>query len=214
MAFEAGFDCGNKHNATLRKSMDYHSGSRPSIQQCAKGTLKWNIGESLQIKMQNCDFYLWNQRLFKDWRWTLGLCLFKETQRTFFSRGSSRQTKNMVYQAYLPSEPMFQRFIQIWCSMPSPSRKGSLPWRWGLHFFFESVLLCFFSPLHSTFFFLPIFFCSQSSVSLDCIWNYRSSYHSRKRLVCPAMCILAVLSNPLVQTPVSPFPPLTVVTGT
>lgn len=33
------------------------------------------------------------------------------------------------------------------------------------------------------------FFCSQSSVSLDCIWNYRSSYHSLKRLVCPALCI-------------------------
>ena len=50
-------------------------------------------------------------------------------------------------------------------------------------------------PLHSTF--LPHFFvCSQSSVSLDCIWNYRSSYHSLKRLVCPALCILAVLSNP------------------
>lgn len=65
----------------------------------------------------------------------------------------------------------------------------------------QTILLQFFSPLHSTF--LPIFFCSQSSVSLDCIWNYRSSYHSLKRLVCPALCILAVLSNPLVQTPVS-----------
>lgn len=44
--------------------------------------------------------------------------------------------------------------------------------------------------------FAPFFDCSQSSVSLDCIWNYRSSYHSLKRLVCPALCILAVLSNP------------------
>lgn len=58
-----------------------------------------------------------------------------------------------------------------------------------------------FFHLHSTF--LPIFFCSQSSISLNCIWNYRSSYHSLKRLVCPALCILAVLSNPLVWTPVS-----------
>lgn len=47
------------------------------------------------------------------------------------------------------------------------------------------------------------FFCSQSSVSLNCIWNYRSSYHSLKRLVCPALCYIAVLSNPLVWSPVS-----------
>lgn len=52
-----------------------------------------------------------------------------------------------------------------------------------------------FSLLHSTF--LPSF-CSQSSISQNCIWNNRSSYHSLKRLVCPALCILAVLSNPLV----------------
>lgn len=53
---------------------------------------------------------------------------------------------------------------------------GNLPWRWGLHFLMWTVLLHFSLPLHSTF--LPIFFCSQSSISLDCIWNYRSSYHS------------------------------------
>lgn len=53
------------------------------------------------------------------------------------------------------------------------------------------------------FFRLPFFFCSQSPISLDCIRNNRSSYHSLKRLVCPALCILAVLSNPLVWTPVS-----------
>lgn len=65
-------------------------------------------------------------------------------------------------------------------------------------YFFLSVLLCFFftSPLNN----FCHFFLLTSSVSLDCIWNYRSSYHSLKRLVCPAMCILAVLSNPLVQT--------------
>ncbi|XP_063741262.1 msx2-interacting protein [Eleginops maclovinus] len=40
---------------------------------------------------------------------------------------------------------------------------------------FASIFL----HLHSTF--LPIFFCSQSSISLDFIWNYRSSYHSLKR---------------------------------
>lgn len=62
---------------------------------------------------------------------------------------------------------------------------------------FASV--CFNSPLNI----FALFFCSQSSVSLDCIWNCRPSYHSLKRLVCPALCILAVLSNPLVQTPVS-----------
>lgn len=78
---------------------------------------------------------------------------------------------------------------------------GPVPWRWGLRLQMWTIVLQFFSPLHSTF--LPIFFCSQSSVSLDCIWNYRSSYHSLKRLVCPALCILAVLFNPLVWTPVS-----------
>lgn len=53
----------------------------------------------------------------------------------------------------------------------------------------------------TSFFFLTIFtfyifnplFCSQSSVSLNCIWNCRSGYRCLKRLVCSALCILAVL---------------------
>lgn len=59
-------------------------------------------------------------------------------------------------------------------------------------FFFVFFKMFYLSTQH----FCPIFVCSQSSVSLDCIWNYRSSYHSLKRLVCPALCILVVLSNP------------------
>lgn len=146
---------------------------------------------------------MWNQRCIKDGRWTPGFYLFQETQKNIFLQSCHvdilHGLKSFFSQAYRPSEPMFQRLNQIWCSRLSPSIKGPLAWRWGLHFFFKkSVSLCFFSLLHSTF--LPFFFCSQSSVSLDCIWNYRSSYHSLKRLVCPAMCILAVLSNPLVQT--------------
>ena len=97
---------------------------------------------------------------------------------------------------------VFDYSILIQTDTPAhQSTQGPLPWRWGLHFLTWTILLQFFCPLHSTF--LPTFFCSQSSVSLDCIWNYRSSYHSLKRLVCPALCILAVLSNPLVWTPVS-----------
>lgn len=77
---------------------------------------------------------------------------------------------------------------------------GLLPWRYGLRVETWTDVLQSFSLLHSAI--LPNF-CSQSSISLNCIWNYRSSYHSLTRLVCPALCILAVLSNPLVWTPVS-----------
>lgn len=85
-----------------------------------------------------------------------------------------------------------------WCfsSFKYP-RSGTL--KKGIMLSSRTDFLVFFSsPLYlSTQHFCPILFvCSQSSVSLDCIWNYRSSYHSLKRLVCPALCILAVLSNP------------------
>jgi len=46
--------------------------------------------------------------------------------------------------------------------------------------------------IFSFYIFNPLF-CSQSSVSLNCIWNCRSGYRCLKRLVCSALCILAVL---------------------
>lgn len=79
---------------------------------------------------------------------------------------------------------------------PAPRMRITL---WKLKF----VLQIFFSSSTQHLFFSPSF-CSQSSISLNCIWDYRSSYHSLKRLVCPALYILAVLSNPpLVWTLVS-----------
>ena len=41
-------------------------------------------------------------------------------------------------------------------------------------------------------------FCSLYSISLDYIWSNSPSYSSPKRLVCPAQCIIAVLSYILV----------------
>lgn len=79
------------------------------------------------------------------------------------SCGYSTRTKNLFSQAYRPSEPMFQRFNQIWCSRLSPSIKGSLPWRWGLHFFLNQSYFSFFHL--STQHFLPIFFSAHKVLS-------------------------------------------------
>ena len=66
-----------------------------------------------------------------------------------------------------------------------------------------------FFPLHSTTY--PSF-CSLYSISLDYIWSNTPSYSSPKRLVCPALCIIAVLSNILVWNLIflPPFSQLTI----
>ena len=63
----------------------------------------------------------------------------------------------------------------------------------GLHFPIDDFLPLFF-PHSATY---PSF-CSLYSISLDYIWSNSPSYSSPKRLVCPAQCIIAVLSYILV----------------
>lgn len=123
--------------------------------------------------------------------------IFSQFWMDIWTLSSSRQ--NMV--TWICTRPSLFLWFQLKRTLQLIHMRFPVPWRQGLRFLMWTVVHQFFFPPTLNIF--AHFFCSQSSISLNCIWNYRSSYHSLKRLVCPALCILAVLSNPLVWTLVS-----------